>query len=83
MRRSSCGVGHRLERIGCSQTETMSSGDNSMSRKYRRGNGNDLRFIHNVRPAMELSAPPKWTALMLTAGVAIALAALLTFVIGG
>jgi hypothetical protein len=54
-----------------------------MSRKYRRGNGNDLRFIHNVRPAMELSAPPKWTALMLTAGVAIALAALLTFVIGG
>jgi hypothetical protein len=56
-------------------------GDDSMSRKNRMGNGNDLRFIHNVRPAIELSGPRRWRVPMITAGISIALTALMLFAI--
>jgi hypothetical protein len=54
-----------------------------MSRKHLRRAENDLRFIQNVRPAMELSTPPRWTAWLMTAGLVIALTALLLFVMRG
>lgn len=52
-----------------------------MSRKYRRGKTQGLPFINNVRPAMERSDPPWGTALIMTAGVLMTLAALLIFVL--
>ena len=54
-----------------------------MRRKYRGGKGQNLPFIHNVRPAVELSGPPRWTALMMTAGLLTGLAALLIFIFQG
>jgi len=60
----------------------VSSGD-CMSRKRLRRAENDLRFIQNVRPAIELSTPPRWTAWLMTAGLVIALTALLLFVMRG
>jgi hypothetical protein len=52
-----------------------------MIRKYRRGKTHNLPFINNVRPALEFSEPPKRTALIMTAGVLITLAALLIYML--
>ena len=52
-----------------------------MSRKYRRGKSHNLPFINNVRPAMEFSDPPRRTALIMTTGVLITLAALLIYML--
>jgi hypothetical protein len=52
-----------------------------MSRKYRRKKSQNLPFINNVRPVMEFSDPPRRTALIMTAGVLITLAALLIFML--
>ena len=42
-----------------------------MSRVLGRGNGYELRMIHNVRPAVELSAPPRWPARTMIFGILI------------
>ena len=52
-----------------------------MSRKNRRGRNINLPFINNVRPALEFSDPPKRTAVIMTAGVLITLAALLIYML--
>jgi hypothetical protein len=48
-----------------------------MSRVLGRGNGYELRMIHNVRPAVELPGSSRWTALTVTFGILIVSAALL------
>jgi hypothetical protein len=48
-----------------------------MGRVLGRGNGYELRMIHNVRPAVELPGSSRWTALTVTFGILIASAALL------
>jgi hypothetical protein len=53
-----------------------------MSRALWRGNGYELRMIHNVRPAVELPGSSKWTALTITFGILIVSAALLLIVLG-
>ena len=42
-----------------------------------RGNGYELRMIHNVRPAVELPGSSRWAALTITFGILIVSAALL------
>ena len=53
-----------------------------MSRALGRGNGYELRMIHNVRPAVELPGSSKWTAMKITFGILIVSAALLLIVLG-
>ena len=54
-----------------------------MSRALGRGNGYELRMIHNVRPAVELPGSSRWTALtVVTFGILIVSAALLLIVLG-
>ena len=53
-----------------------------MSRALGRGNGYELRMIHNVRPAVELPGSSKWTVLTITFGILIVSAALLLIVLG-
>ena len=48
-----------------------------MGRVLGRGNGYELRMIHNVRPAVELPGSSRWTALTVTFGILIVSAALL------
>lgn len=51
--------------------------------RYLSESGYEFRFVHNVRPAMELPAPlSRWTALALGLGVLLASVALLMFVFG-
>ena len=52
-----------------------------MSRVLGRGNGYQLRMIHNVRPAVELPASSRWTALTITSGILIISTALLLIVL--
>ena len=53
-----------------------------MGRTHKRGKPRDFQFVHNVRPAMALADPPKRSAMpFMTAGMIIALAALLMFVL--
>ena len=53
----------------------------SMSRVLGRGNGYELRMIHNVRPAVELPGSSRWTALTITSGILIISTALLLIVL--
>jgi hypothetical protein len=53
------------------------SKDCLMSRGLGRGNGHELRMIHNVRPAVELPGSSRWTALTITFGILMVSAALL------
>ena len=48
-----------------------------MSRVSGRGNGYELRMIHNVCPAVELPGSSRWNALTVTFGILIVSAALL------
>ena len=48
-----------------------------MSQVLGRGNGYELRMIHNVRPAVELPGSSRWTALTITFGILMVSAALL------
>ena len=52
-----------------------------MSRVLGRGNGYELRMIHNVRPAVELPGSSRWTALTITSGILIVSTALLLIVL--
>ena len=55
-----------------------------MGRKYRGGKGQNLPFIHNVRPAMEFSdRPPKRAGLLMTMSLLITVVGLLIFVFRG
>jgi hypothetical protein len=57
------------------------SKDCLMSRGLGRGNGYELRMIHNVRPAVELPGSSRWTALTITSGILIVSTALLLIVL--
>ena len=48
-----------------------------MTRVLGRGDGYQLRMIHNVRPAVELPGSSRWTALTITFGILMVSAALL------
>ena len=48
-----------------------------MMRVLGGGSGYEIHMIHNVRPAVELSAPPRWLARTMIFGILIAFAALL------
>jgi hypothetical protein len=56
--------------------------DRLVSQKLGLGSGYQLHMIHNVRPTLYLSGPPRWPALTITLGVLIASGALLIFVLG-
>ena len=57
------------------------SKDCLMSRGLGRGNGYELRMIHNVRPAVEVPGSSRWTALTITSGILIVSTALLLIVL--
>ena len=54
-----------------------------MRERYLSESGYEFRFIHNVRPFMELPGPlSRWPALAVVLGLLLASVALLTFVFG-
>ena len=53
-----------------------------MREKYLSESGYEFRFIHNVRPFMELPGPSRRPALSIAFGVLIVSAALLIFAFG-
>ena len=57
------------------------SKDCLLSRGLGRGNGYELRMIHNVRPAVELPGSSRRTALVMICGILIASAVLVLIVL--